>query len=115
MTGLDMKKPSILERFGNQGILKYKDAKVIGNEELLFLPVEILVPGGRPRVIHEKNVDKVKAKVIASAANIPITEGALEAFSKRGLWLFLTLLPIVEGALLVFLAVGPECRSSIHC
>jgi glutamate dehydrogenase (NAD(P)+) len=83
--GLDMTKLYDLRKsFGDEGILKYKDAKVIGNEELFFLPVEILVPGGRPLVIHEKNVDKVKAKVIASGANIPITEGALESLFKRG-------------------------------
>ena len=83
--GLDMKMLfDLRKKFGDEGILKYKDAKAIGKEELLFLPVEILVPGGRPRVIHEKNVNKVKAKVIASGANIPITEGALEALFKKG-------------------------------
>jgi glutamate dehydrogenase/leucine dehydrogenase len=34
-------------------------------------------------VIHETNVDRVKAKVIASGANIPVTEGALESLFKR--------------------------------
>lgn len=83
--GLDLKKLfDLRKRFGDEGILKYKDAQVIGKEELLFLPVEILVPGGRPLVIHEKNVDNVKAKVIASGANIPITEGALMSLFKRG-------------------------------
>lgn len=83
--GLDMTKMFDLRKsFGDEGILKYKDAKVIGKEELFFLPVEIFVPGGRPLVIHEKNVDKVKAKVIASGANIPITEGALESLFKKG-------------------------------
>lgn len=84
--GLDMTKLFDLRKsFGDDGVLKYKDAKVIGKEELLFLPVEILVPGGRPLVIHEKNVDKVRAKVIASGANIPITEGALESLFKKGI------------------------------
>lgn len=83
--GLDMKMLfDLRKKFGDEGILKYKDAKAIGKEELLFLPVEILVPGGRPMVIHEKNVDRVKAKVIASGANIPITEGALERLFQRG-------------------------------
>lgn len=83
--GLDMKMLFDLRKsFGDEGILKYRDAKVIGKEELFFLPVDILIPGGRPMVIHEKNVDRVKAKVIASGANIPVTEGALESLFKRG-------------------------------
>ncbi len=84
--GLDLTKLFDLRKsFGDECILKYKDAKVIKNEELFYLPVEVLVPGGRPLVIHEKNVDKVKAKVIASGANIPITEGALERLFKKGI------------------------------
>ena len=83
--GLDMQKLfDLRKKFGDDGILKYPDAKKIGKEDLLFLPVDILVPGGRPYVIHEKNVDQVKAKAIASGANIPVTDGALERLFKKG-------------------------------
>jgi len=83
--GLDMTKLFELRKsFGDECILKYKDARAIAKEELFLLPVEILVPGGRPLVITEKNVDGIKARVISSGANIPITDGALETLFKKG-------------------------------
>lgn len=83
--GLDMAKLFELRKsFGDDCIFKYPHAKKIDKEELFFLPVEILVPGGRPLVIHEKNVNQVKAKVISSGANIPITDGALKILFKKG-------------------------------
>jgi glutamate dehydrogenase (NAD(P)+) len=83
--GLNMAELFELRReFGDECVLKYGDANRIEKEELLFLPVDIISPGGRPFVISEENVDRVKAKVIASGANIPITDGALETLFKRG-------------------------------
>jgi glutamate dehydrogenase (NAD(P)+) len=38
---------------------------------LFELPVDILIPGARPDVIHSGNVANVKAKYIAEAANLP--------------------------------------------
>ena len=40
--------------------------------DLFELPVDILIPGARPDVITKKNVDRVQAKIIVEAANIPI-------------------------------------------
>jgi glutamate dehydrogenase/leucine dehydrogenase len=83
--GLDMKELfELRKKFGDDCILKYKDAKEIGRGDLLFLPVDVLIPGGRPHVINEKNVDRVKTKVIASGANIPVTDGALQVLFNRG-------------------------------
>jgi len=88
--GLDVKKLiELRKKFGDDLVLKYEGAKAIQKEDLFFLPVDILVPGSRPWVIHEKNVEKVKAKLISSGANIPITEEAEERlFQKK-----ITILP----------------------
>tara|TARA_R110002051_G_scaffold264420_1_gene324345 strand:- start:2701 stop:3903 length:1203 start_codon:yes stop_codon:yes gene_type:complete len=43
----------------------------ITNEELLELPVEILVPAAIENVITESNADKIKAKIILELANTP--------------------------------------------
>lgn len=51
----------------------YPDGKRLDNAALFELPVDILIPGARPNVIHEENVDKIKAKYIIEAANIPTT------------------------------------------
>jgi glutamate dehydrogenase/leucine dehydrogenase len=49
------------------------------------LPVDILIPGARPYVIDEKNVKGVKARVISSIANIPITDEAEETLFQKGI------------------------------
>ena len=84
--GLDINRLfNLRKQYGDECVLKYEDAVSIKKEELFFLPVHILVPGGRPLVITEENVEKVKAKVISSGANIPITDGALEVLFRRGI------------------------------
>lgn len=51
-------------------------AKQISNEELLELDVEILIPAALENVIDAKNANRIKARVIAEAANGPITNDA---------------------------------------
>nr|MDO8134453.1 Glu/Leu/Phe/Val dehydrogenase dimerization domain-containing protein [Candidatus Njordarchaeum guaymaensis] len=83
--GLDVEKLLEMRRkSGDKIVLEYKDAKKISKEELFYLPVDILVPGARPDVINEKNASKIKAKVVSSAANIPITDRAEEILFKAG-------------------------------
>jgi len=84
--GLDVNKLIELRKsFGDDLVLKYDGAKTINKEDLFYLPVDILVPGSRPWVINENNVDKVKAKLISSGANIPITKEAEERLFQRGI------------------------------
>ncbi len=61
-----------------------KYGRSITNEELLELPVDILVPAALENVINEKNMKKIKAKIIIEMANGPITEEAYEYLSKNG-------------------------------
>ncbi len=84
--GLDVEKLlDVRKRHGDKVVLKYKDAKAIKQAELFTLPVDILVPGARPDVINESNAHKIKAKVVAEAANIPITSRAEEILFNRGI------------------------------
>ncbi len=53
-------------------VTNYKDGKILSTKDLFELNVEILIPGARPNVITEKNVDKIKASIIVEAANIPM-------------------------------------------
>ena len=57
-------------------VINFKDGKVISNEELLELPVDILVPAALENVIDKDNASKIQAKVIIEMANGPITEEA---------------------------------------
>ncbi len=57
----------------------------ISNEELLELPVDILVPAALEGVITRKNASRVKAKIIAEAANGPTTPDADDILHKKGI------------------------------
>jgi glutamate dehydrogenase (NAD(P)+) len=83
--GLDV--DLLLERrknVGDKAIAEYEKAEHLDKEEIFSLPVDILIPGARPYVIDEKNVREVKARVISSIANIPITDEAEEALFQEG-------------------------------
>ena len=66
------------------GVCDTRGGQLITNEELLELPVDILVPAALENVINDQNMKKIKAKIILELANGPITEGAYEYLSKQG-------------------------------
>jgi len=60
-------------------------SKTISNEELLELPVEILVPAALENVLTGANADKIKAKLILEMANGPTTPEADQIFDKKSI------------------------------
>ncbi len=67
-------------------VTNYKkgNVKIISNEELLELPVDILIPAATENVITKANADRIKAKVISEGANGPTTPEAEEILHKKG-------------------------------
>jgi glutamate dehydrogenase (NAD(P)+) len=59
-----------------KSIQNYKDCKNITNEELLELSCDVLIPAAMENQITFKNADKIKAKMVAEAANGPTTPEA---------------------------------------
>ncbi len=65
----------------------YKDAKNITNEELIELPCDVLIPAALENQITCKNADKIKAKMVAEAANGPTTPDADKVLYEKGICL----------------------------
>jgi glutamate dehydrogenase/leucine dehydrogenase len=68
-------------------VMGYRDSKEVTNEELLELPCEILVPAALENQITKENADKIKAKMVAEAANAPTTPEADEVLKEKGVFL----------------------------
>jgi glutamate dehydrogenase/leucine dehydrogenase len=63
----------------------FAGAQTITNEKLLELPVDILIPAALENQITEKNVGRIKAKVVLELANGPTTPEADEKLFKKGI------------------------------
>ena len=64
----------------------YPGAEFFGKEhreDVLELECDILVPAALENVINVENAERIKAKIIAEAANGPITSGAQRILKKR--------------------------------
>ena len=66
-------------------VRNYEGGRIIENEELFRLPVDILIPGARPDVISNKNVRDIRATLVVEAANIPATMEAERILHDRGI------------------------------
>jgi glutamate dehydrogenase (NAD(P)+) len=72
-------------RHGGKVVDFYNGADRIEKESLLELDVDVLMPCARHHSIHMDNVTKIKAGLISSGSNAPITEEAEKVLSQRGI------------------------------
>ena len=59
-----------------KSVVGFKEAEPITNEKLLELKCDILVPAAMERQITEKNAAKIQCRILAEAANGPVTPKA---------------------------------------
>jgi len=66
-------------------VTAYPGATVLDAAQLFSLKCDVLIPGARPNVIHERNMESIRAKIIVEAANIPMTPQVELALVKKGM------------------------------
>lgn len=83
--GIDPEK-AVQYRDANNGSLRgYPEATHITNEELLQLPVDLLVPAATEDVIHSSNAPSIQARLIVEGANGPTSSSADSIISEKGI------------------------------
>jgi glutamate dehydrogenase/leucine dehydrogenase len=65
----------------------FPESEPIEPEELLALECEILVPAALENMIHAENAPKVHARIVAEAANGPVTPAADRIFERNNVFL----------------------------
>lgn len=78
-------------------VINYKDGERITNEELLQLKTDILIPSALERQITEENASKINAKIIAEAANGPITPEGDKILEDKGVFIIPDILANAGG------------------
>jgi Glutamate dehydrogenase/leucine dehydrogenase len=81
--GIDVEEAGRLKDAG--ALTDYGAQYAISNEDLLELDVDILVPAALENVITAANADRIKAKLIAEAANGPTTPEADRVLFGKGI------------------------------
>lgn len=66
------------------GVCDTRGGQLISNEQLLELPVDILIPAALEDVITENNMQNIKAKIIIEMANGPVNPKAYHYLTKKG-------------------------------
>ncbi len=83
--GIDLEK-AIEYRNNNNGILEgFTGAEKIESEDILFLPVDLLVPAAKEDVITKHNASKIQAKLIVEGANGPTSATADDIINDKGI------------------------------
>ena len=74
-----------------------KGTTPINNQELLELPCDILIPAALENQITLENASRIKARIVAEAANGPTTPGADEVLHQRGVFMIPDILANAGG------------------
>jgi glutamate dehydrogenase (NAD(P)+) len=81
------------------GVSGFKKAEDLTNEELLALPVTVLVPAATENQLTEANADRVQARLVTEAANAALTPEADRILNDRGVFLVPDILANAGGVI----------------
>jgi glutamate dehydrogenase (NAD(P)+) len=94
--GLDISKV-VAHKNKTGSVVRFPGAKPISSEEVLELDCDVLVPAALENQITLANAHKVKARIIAEAANGPTTPGADKILHQKGVFLIPDILANAGG------------------
>ena len=79
-----LKYADLMKIKAEKGTVTAAQGEKLDAAKLFELPVDILIPGARPDVIHSGNVANVKAKYLPEAANLPAKYEVEKVLMKKG-------------------------------
>lgn len=83
-------------------VIEFPGTEPISNDDLLLLPCDILIPAALECVLNVANAEKVQAKVIVEAANLPTTPEADDIFRSKQITVLPDILANVGGVIVSY-------------
>jgi glutamate dehydrogenase (NAD(P)+) len=81
--GLELDRLIKLKKAG-KSVTDYPEGEKFDREAVLDFPCDIWIPAARPDVVHADNVHRLKTRLVAQGANIPLTYGAEKYLHDQG-------------------------------
>jgi len=100
--GIDVPDAIVYSHLNNNSLQGYPNATPITPEELLSLPVDVLIPAAREDVITQDNAHRIKAKIIVEGANGPTSAEADELLEYRGIFIVPDILANAGGVIVSY-------------
>ncbi|GAB1544049.1 Glu/Leu/Phe/Val dehydrogenase [Scytonema sp. NUACC21] len=101
--GLDIPALKAYAAENHKGIVGFPDSVPISNAELLTLPCDVLVPAALENQITEKNANEIEARIVAEAANGPVTLEANQILEAKGIMVLPDILANAGGVVVSYL------------
>jgi glutamate dehydrogenase (NAD(P)+) len=93
----------VMEHVAKTGsVIEFPGSEPIGNDDLLLLDCDILIPAALECVLHVNNAPKVRAKIIAEAANLPTTPEADDILARKGVTVLPDILTNAGGVIVSY-------------
>ena len=101
--GLDIPALKAYAAKNSRSVVDFPSAEPISNADLLTLPCDVLIPAALENQITAENVSQIQAKIIAEAANGPVTLEANQFLEAHGVTVLPDILANAGGVVVSYL------------